>query len=122
MEFAGAYNSLYVVRKGEIFTYKSDRFPIGMSSQRTKKSFQTQIIDIRPRDMIYMASDGYADQFGAVTAKKYKSGNVKKLLCQLWDLPVEEQKARLAKEILEWKGNYPQIDDILFMGSRVPEI
>ena len=26
------------------------------------------------------------------------------------------------KEILEWKGNYPQIDDILFMGSRVPEI
>ena len=122
MEFAGAYNPLYVVRKGEIFTYKSDRFPIGMSSQRAKKSFQTQIVDIKPGDMIYMASDGYADQFGAVTAKKYKSGNVKKLLCQIWDLPVNEQKARLAKEILEWKGNYPQIDDILFMGSRVPEI
>lgn len=122
MEFAGAYNPLYVVRKGEIFTYKSDRFPIGMSSQRAKKSFQTQIVDIRPGDMIYMASDGYADQFGAITAKKFKSGNVKKLLCQIWDLPVEEQKARLCKEILEWKGDYPQIDDILFIGSRVPEI
>lgn len=122
MEFAGAYNPLYVVRKGEIFTYKSDRFPIGMSSQRAKKSFQTQIVDIRPGDMVYMASDGYADQFGALTAKKYKSGNVKKLLCQIWDLPVNEQKARLEKEILDWKGDYAQIDDILFIGTRVPEI
>ncbi len=120
MEFAGAYNPLYVVRKGEIFTYKSDRFPVGMSSQHVKKSFQTQLVDIRPGDMIYMASDGYADQFGAVTAKKYKSGNVKKLLCQIWNLPVNEQKARLEKEILDWKGDCPQIDDIMFIGSRVP--
>ncbi len=122
MEFAGAYNPLYVVRKGEIFTYKSDRFPIGMSSQHAKKSFQTQSVDIRPGDMVYMSSDGYADQFGSVTAKKYKSGNVKKLLCEIWNLPVNEQKARLEKEILDWKGDYPQIDDIMFIGSRIPEI
>jgi len=122
MEFAGAYNPLYVVRQGEIFVYKSDRFPIGMSSQHVKKSFQTQIIDIRPGDMVYMSSDGYADQFGSVTAKKYKSGNVKKLLCEIWNLPVNDQRARLQKEILDWKGDYPQIDDIMFIGTRIPKI
>jgi|WetSurMetagenome_2_1015567.scaffolds.fasta_scaffold00107_33 ligand-binding sensor domain-containing protein/serine phosphatase RsbU (regulator of sigma subunit) len=122
MEFAGAYNPLYVVRKGELFTYKSDRFPIGMSSQRAKKSFQTQLIDIRPGDMVYMCSDGYADQFGAVSAKKFKSGNVKRLLCEIWDLPVDKQRERLEKEILDWKGDYAQIDDIMFIGLRVPEI
>ena len=31
--------------------------------------------------------------------KKYKSGNVKKLLSEIWDLPVTEQKERLEKEI-----------------------
>ncbi len=122
MEFAGAYNPLYVVRQGEIFTYKSDRFPIGMSSQHIKKSFQTQTRRYQAGRHDLHGSDGYADQFGSVTAKKYKSGNVKKLLCEIWNLPVNDQKARLEKEILDWKGDYPQIDDIMFIGTRIPEI
>jgi ligand-binding sensor domain-containing protein/serine phosphatase RsbU (regulator of sigma subunit) len=121
LEFAGAYNSVYLVRKGEIFMYKADRFPIGMSSIQAKKSFQNQTIDIQPGDMIYMSSDGYADQFGFSDGKKYKSGNVKKLLCGIWDLPVDDQRDQLAKEILTWKGDLEQVDDIMFIGTRIPD-
>ena len=77
LEFAGAYNPLYVVRKGEVFVYKGDRFPIGMTTMDEKKSFTNQSVDIQPGDMLYMCSDGYADQFGSPEVKKYKSGNVK---------------------------------------------
>jgi ligand-binding sensor domain-containing protein/serine phosphatase RsbU (regulator of sigma subunit) len=121
LEFAGAYNPLYVVRDSELFTYKSDRFPIGMSSIEAEKSFENQIIDIKPGDMIYMCSDGYADQFGTAEVKKYKSGNVKKLLLRICHLPVEEQRNQLLTEILDWKGNLQQVDDILFIGTRIPE-
>jgi serine phosphatase RsbU (regulator of sigma subunit)/streptogramin lyase len=121
LEFAGAYNPLYLVRKGEIFTYKGDRFPIGMSSQSSKKSFNNQSVEIQPGDMLYMSSDGYADQFGSADSKKYKSGNVKKLLTGIWNLPVNEQRDRLYKEITDWKGNLPQIDDIMFIGTKIPE-
>jgi serine phosphatase RsbU (regulator of sigma subunit) len=121
LEFAGAYNPLYLVRKGELITYKGDRFPIGMSSLQAKKNFQTQQVDIQPGDMIYMSSDGYADQFGSAYAKKYKSGNVKKFLVTLWDLPVNDQRDRLKKEILDWKGDLQQVDDIMFLGTRIPE-
>jgi ligand-binding sensor domain-containing protein/serine phosphatase RsbU (regulator of sigma subunit) len=121
LEFAGAYNPLYVVRKGEMFVYKGDRFPIGMTTMDEKKSFTNQKIDIQPGDMIYMTSDGYADQFGSVEGKKYKSGNVKKLLLDIWHLPVNEQKERLEKEIMEWKGERGQVDDIMFIGTRIPE-
>jgi ligand-binding sensor domain-containing protein/serine phosphatase RsbU (regulator of sigma subunit) len=121
LEFAGAYNPLYVVRKGEIFTYKSDRFPIGMSSQHATKTFANQHIEIQPGDMLYMGSDGYADQFGHADAKKYKSGNVKKLLCGIWHLPVNEQRDRLRKEILDWKGDLQQVDDIMFIGIKIPD-
>jgi serine phosphatase RsbU (regulator of sigma subunit) len=121
LEFAGAYNSIYVVRKGELFMYKADRFPIGMSSMQGKKTFQNQTVDIQPGDMVYMCSDGYADQFGSRDGKKYKSGNVKKLLCGIWDLSVNDQRARLGQEILEWKGDLQQIDDIMFIGTRIPE-
>jgi ligand-binding sensor domain-containing protein/serine phosphatase RsbU (regulator of sigma subunit) len=121
LEFAGAFNPLYVVRKGEIFTYKGDRFPIGMTTMDEKKTFTNQSIDIRPGDMLYMSTDGYADQFGSADAKKYKSYNVKKLLTTIWDLPVNAQKDRLEKEILQWKGDLDQVDDILFIGTKIPD-
>jgi len=122
LEFSGAYSPLYVARKGELFTYKGDRFPIGMTSKEEKKSFTNQVVDIKPGDMIYMCSDGYADQFGSTDGKKYKSGNVKKLLSEIWDLPICTQKDRLEKEILDWKGERAQVDDILFIGTKIPEI
>ena len=122
LEFAGAYNPLYVVRKGEVFTYKGDRFPIGMTTMDQKKNFSNQLIDIQPGDMIYMCSDGYADQFGSPEVKKFKSGNVKKLLSEIWHLPVNAQKEKLEKEIMEWKGDLEQIDDILLIGTKIPEI
>jgi len=120
LEYAGAYNPLYIVRDGEVITYKGDRFPIGMSSIEAKKTFANQQVDIRSGDMIYMCSDGYADQFGTAEAKKYKSGNVKKLLTEIWNLPVAEQRKKLEKEILDWKGDLPQVDDIMFIGTRIP--
>jgi ligand-binding sensor domain-containing protein/serine phosphatase RsbU (regulator of sigma subunit) len=121
LEFAGAYNPLYVVRKGEVFVYKGDRFPIGMTTLDEKKNFTNQQVDIQPGDMVYMCSDGYADQFGSADIKKYKSGNVKKLLSSIWNLPVNEQKERLESEILTWKGDLAQVDDILFIGTKIPE-
>ncbi len=120
LEFAGAYNPLYLVRDGEVIVHKADRFPIGMSSMESKKTFVNQKVDIKSGDMIYMSSDGYADQFGSADAKKFKSGNVKKLLAQIYMLPVEEQRRRLEKEILAWKGDLPQVDDIMFIGTKIP--
>jgi serine phosphatase RsbU (regulator of sigma subunit) len=121
LDFSGAYNPLYVVRKGEVFAYKGDRFPIGMTAIGDKKSFSNQSVDIKPGDMFYMCSDGYADQFGSSDGKKFKSGKVKKLLSEICDLPICEQKTRLQKEILDWKGDLQQVDDIMFIGSRIPE-
>jgi len=120
LEFAGAFNPLYLVRKGEAFVYKGDRFPIGMTTTDEKKNFTNQTIEVQPGDMLYMCTDGYADQFGSPEVKKYKSYNVKKFLATIWDLPVNEQKVRLEREILEWKGDLEQVDDILFIGTKIP--
>jgi ligand-binding sensor domain-containing protein/serine phosphatase RsbU (regulator of sigma subunit) len=120
LEYAGAYNPLYLVRDGEVITYKADRFPIGMSSIEAKKTFMNQEVEIKSGDMLYMCSDGYADQFGSSEGKKYKSGNVKKLLAEIYNLPVAEQRKKLETEILDWKGDLPQVDDIVFIGTKIP--
>jgi ligand-binding sensor domain-containing protein/serine phosphatase RsbU (regulator of sigma subunit) len=121
VDFAGAYNPLYVVRNGEVVVYKGDRFPIGMTAIGEKKNFTNQEVDIKPGDMIYLTSDGYADQFGSAEVKKFKSGNMKRVLAEIWNLPVKEQGERLKKEILDWKGELEQVDDIMVIGTRIPE-
>ena len=121
LEYAGAYSPLYIVRKGEVNVYKGDRFGIGMSTIDKKKHFTNHVIEIRPGDMIYMCSDGYADQFGGPEARKFKSGSVRKLLSEIYRLPLPKQKERLEKELKHWMGDFDQVDDIMFIGMRVPE-
>jgi ligand-binding sensor domain-containing protein/serine phosphatase RsbU (regulator of sigma subunit) len=120
LELAGAFNPLYQVRDGEVIVHKTDRFPIGMTTLEQQKRFTNIKVDIKPGDMLYMCSDGYADQFGSPDVKKFKTVNIKKLLAEIWTLPVNEQKQRLEKEIMEWKGELQQIDDIMFMGMKIP--
>jgi serine phosphatase RsbU (regulator of sigma subunit) len=120
VELAGAYNPLFQVRNGEVIVHKTDRFPIGMQTLEQKKSFNNFEIDIQPGDMLYMSSDGYADQFGSVDGKKFKTVNVKRILSEISNLPVAEQKSRLEREIIEWKGELSQVDDIMLIGIRIP--
>jgi ligand-binding sensor domain-containing protein/serine phosphatase RsbU (regulator of sigma subunit) len=120
VEMAGAYNPLYQVRNGEVIVHKTDRFPIGMQTFEQKKGFTNFQIDIQPGDMLYMASDGYADQFGSSEVKKFKTVNLKRILSEISSLPVTEQKERMEKEILEWKGELSQVDDIMIIGMRIP--
>jgi len=65
-------------------------------------------------------TDGFADQFGGEHEKKFKTINIRSLLAEIHMLPVEEQKRRLEKAIREWMGGLAQVDDILFIGTRVP--
>jgi ligand-binding sensor domain-containing protein/serine phosphatase RsbU (regulator of sigma subunit) len=119
LEFAGAYNPLYLVRNGEVIVYKADRFPIGMSTMDQKKSFTNVTVDVQVGDMLYLCSDGYADQFGSPEAKKFKTVNVRRVLSEIWSLPINDQKNKLEQELMEWKGELSQVDDILFIGRRI---
>jgi serine phosphatase RsbU (regulator of sigma subunit) len=120
VELAGAYNPLYQVRNGEVIVHKTDRFPIGMHTFEQKRGFTNFQIDIQPGDMLYMASDGYADQFGSPDVKKFKTINLKRILSEIWNMPVTEQKIRMEREIMEWKGDLSQVDDIMIIGMRIP--
>jgi ligand-binding sensor domain-containing protein/serine phosphatase RsbU (regulator of sigma subunit) len=120
IEVAGAYNPMYQVRNGEVIVHKTDRFAIGMATLEQKKTFSNINVEIQPGDMLYMCSDGYADQFGSPEVKKFKTVNIKRILGEIWNLPVQEQKAKLEKEIMDWKGELSQVDDIMFIGTRIP--
>lgn len=119
LEFAGAYNPAIIVRNGEIFQLKGDKCPIGAFSRRAAAGYTHQEMDIQKGDMVYVFSDGYADQFGGDDGRKFLIANFKKLLIDVHALPVEQQKHQLEQTFFEWMKYENQLDDILVVGIRI---
>ena len=119
LEYAGAYNPLYIFRDGKLLETKGDKFPIGISIDGTLRLFANHEFKLQKGDCIYIFSDGFADQFGGSKGKKYKSANMKKLLLSISQKPMEEQKQLLEEAFKNWKGSNDQIDDVCIIGVRV---
>ena len=70
-------------------------------------------------DMIYMFSDGYFDQIGGPENKRLFFKRFKDILRDVAKNPTVEQQEKLKKEMLDWKGDRSQTDDILILGIKV---
>jgi serine phosphatase RsbU (regulator of sigma subunit) len=115
LQFAGAYNSLYYIRNGELDQIKADRMPIGVHL-REKDTFTNHEMDLQKGDVFYIFSDGYVDQFGGEKGGKFKSKPFKRLLTRIHEMPMEKQEIELDRTIEEWMGDYHQVDDIIVIG------
>jgi serine phosphatase RsbU (regulator of sigma subunit) len=119
MQYAGAYNSLYLIRNGELLEYKADRMPIG-SHFKEKPYFTTHDIELQQNDILYMFSDGYHDQLGGDEGEtKYSKGEFRDTLLEISEKPMDEQKHLLEEKLSNWKGDAEQTDDILVMGIKI---
>lgn len=119
MFFAGAKNSAYQVRNGEINVMKGSPFPIGGNQfKKGSKIFETQYIKMKEGDMYYMATDGFQDQFGGIDNKKFTKKRFREYLLSISHLTPQEQYEILHKEFYDWKGNFAQTDDVLVMGLK----
>lgn len=118
MQFAGAYNPLYLIRDGELIQVKADRMPIGIYIKE-KESFTNHEVDIQKGDTFYIFSDGYVDQFGGERGDKLKSKRFKEILLSIQDKNMLEQKQILDKELYDWMGDIEQVDDIIVLGVRI---
>jgi serine phosphatase RsbU (regulator of sigma subunit) len=118
IQYSGAYNNLYLIRNGELSEYQADRMPIGIFDL-TDKDFSSQDIQSMPGDLIYMFTDGFADQFGGPFQKKFKYSSFKTLLTEIHRVPLQKQKQILEKHFIEWKGDSEQTDDVLIIGYRI---
>ena len=118
LSFAGANNSCWVVREGELIELKADKQAISAAHDAEKRQFSNVEFKLQKGDTIYLFTDGYADQFGGPNGKKFMRKNLKKLLTVMQDKPIKEQGSLIAKNFDEWKGKLEQIDDVLVMGIR----
>ena len=119
VEFAGANNPLFLVREGELQEYKSDKFAI-CSFEPGAKNYEVQKLDVQSGDTLFLATDGFVDQFGGPRGKKFMRRRFRELLVETASLPVSEHEAHLRAKFEDWRGDEEQVDDVLVVSMRVP--
>ena len=118
LEFAGANNPLWLLRNKEITEYKADKMPIGTYLE-TEVPFASTSISLQRGDVIYLSTDGYADQFGGDKGKKLKYRPFMEFLVSNSEQDMSSQKAALERTFESWKGAYEQVDDVSVIGIKV---
>lgn len=115
---AASQNSVWISRGQELLEIKADKMPVGRHDKQDMP-FTTKVIDLEPGDMVYTYTDGYADQFGGETGKKFMTKNLKSLLLSLSNLPMNEQKNKLDQVFQTWKRQLDQVDDVTIIGVKI---
>ncbi len=118
INYAGAYNPLILIRDNKIVKYKADKMPIGIYI-REKEVFTNHVVEIRKGDSLYIYSDGFQDQFGGEENKKFLPKNLNNLLLEISGHPAQKQKEILNEKLDNWKGDNPQVDDIIILGFKI---
>jgi ligand-binding sensor domain-containing protein/serine phosphatase RsbU (regulator of sigma subunit) len=118
VNYSGANNPLYHIRNGALTEVKANKMPIG-EHDFMHLPFQLHSLELEKNDMIYIFSDGYADQFGGPKGKKFKYKPFKLFLESISNEPVEKQGDAIKNEFLDWMGEFEQIDDVLVIGIRI---
>jgi len=117
--YAGANNPLWFINNDGLTEYKPVKNPVGMYIK--EKKFEQEIIKYTKGDIIYMASDGFQDQFGGSQNQKFKKNKLKQKLEQysMQRLSMENIQSKMEQEFLDWKGDKKQTDDVILMGIRL---
>lgn len=117
--FAGAKQSLYYVENHQIIKLKGDRMSIGgRRSKRRSNTFKETTIFLQNKSMLYMMSDGFADQ-SDLQGQKVGSNTIIEQLEKVAELAAEKQKQALEILLEQHQRTAPQRDDITLLGIRL---
>ncbi|HEY1037774.1 MAG TPA: SpoIIE family protein phosphatase, partial [Bacteroidia bacterium] len=116
LKYAAAYNVPLLIRNNEVIALKADKMPVGKGEKT--EPFNSYEVELQSGDILYIYTDGYADQFGGPKGKKFKYKQLEELLISVNHLPMNEQSELLRETIEKWRGELEQVDDVLIAGIK----
>ena len=122
LHFSGARNGIMILSGEKLNYLNADIFSVGGSysnkSKLLKRNFKTHSIDLKSNDWVFMYTDGFYDQLGGELVNSMGVDYFKKTLIE--SANIEGRKVEFLKNSFnDWKGNLPQIDDVLVLGFQV---
>ncbi|MEI8137976.1 MAG: SpoIIE family protein phosphatase, partial [Bacteroidota bacterium] len=115
--YAAANNTPVLVSEDNIYKLTADKMPVGIGER--EQDFQLHTIDVKKGDLLYLYTDGFADQFGGSKGKKFKYKTLNELLFSNYTKTLLEQKEILEESFKGWRGDLEQVDDVCIIGIRI---
>ena len=119
LQFAGANRPLWMIRNRQLEVIMPDKFPLGGLQVEKPESFLDHTIQFEKGDLLYLFTDGYADQFGGENGKKLMTKKFKEILMDIPEKSLAAQFIYLKEYFESWRGINEQVDDVLVMGLRI---
>ena len=116
MEFSGAFLPVYIIRDDKLIEIKGDKKNVVQSFAMV--SFSKSTFRLQKGDMLYLFSDGYADQFGGPDNKKFMYRRLRHILLTISKYPLSDQERILDETISSWMDDGDQIDDMMILGVK----
>ena len=116
--YSAAMRPLLLFQNNQWVYIKGSRFSIGISKYIQEKTFIDNEIKLNKGDRFYLFTDGLPDQFND-NEKKLKVRGLIHWIEELQHLNMKDQQKEIYKRFITWKGDKPQIDDILLMGIEI---
>lgn len=117
LDFSGAFLPVYIIREDNLIELKGDKINVGQTTEEAV-AFNKSRHNLKKGDLVYLFSDGYADQFGGPENKKFMYRRLRHILLTISKYPLEDQKRILDETITAWMRDNEQIDDIMILGFR----
>lgn len=117
LTYAGAKNALLITKmSNEVQELKVDLYSIGYLPEYTFTEYTTVL---NKDDVLYLTTDGFADQVGGLENKKFLKLNLIKHLKAIYHLPMVQQKTELRNAFINWKGANEQKDDVCLLAVKI---
>lgn len=124
LNVTNAKRTSYIIRDGNVIELKANHRSIGeVEERRRQRKFETEEIEMKEGDMLYMFTDGITDQFGGKDlygedGRLLTANGLKEMLLKTYDMPIEEQEGKISEMFEQWQGTMEQIDDVALVGIR----
>lgn len=120
IKYSTANNPIWVAQENGaiLLELKPDKMPVG-KHDKDKEPFTQNTVQLNKGDVVYSLSDGFPDQFGGPSGKKFMSKKLKELLLAISQEPMKEQGEKIKIILNNWKGTLEQVDDITLIGVRI---
>ncbi len=118
MIFAGANHSVFLVQDNLADEIKGDLYSIGSMFSNKNAEFAQKEISLNKNTSVFLFTDGFPDQVGGASRKKYFTKRLEPLFLRIGHLNCKEQEKIIINEFDTWKGAHVQIDDVLLVGIK----
>lgn len=121
VDFASARTAFYIIQDDVLQTFGGDLYPVGGVATvfPDEREYKVQTINITPKTMLYLASDGYQDQFGGEKNKKFMKKKFQELLMELQETHIKKQEMIIKQTMDNWMKQEEQTDDMVVIGIQL---